>query len=305
MNKEEYKNEIKRLYVDEKKTMKEIGQLLGKTEKTISYHLKQMGISSRPNKKIDQKQFEQLWKDGKSDKEIADFFKVKESSIRTFRTKGENAGKFNRKQWFSQEEHHLSELQKQFIYGSMLGDLNIRIPKEGKNAIITIVHSTKQKELFMKKVEILGEFMGSYKESSYLDKRTGNTYYTLRGSSKTHPELNNIYYLFYPNNKKIITQKLLNLINNPIALAFWFMDDGTNRGNFATNCFDESEVNLLIDWMKNKWNIICTKQKNKENFVIHISAKSRLDFEKLIFPYMVPSMYYKLIYLSEIQAQSV
>ena len=76
------------------------------------------------------------------------------------------------------------------------------------------------------------------------------------------------------------------------------MDDGTKRGTIATNCFSEKEVDLLIEWMKEKWNIICTKQKNLKNFVLHISAKSRLDFEKLIFPYVVPSMYYKLEHIT-------
>lgn len=303
MKKEElqkYKEEIKHLYVDEKKTMKEIGQILGKSERTISTHLKNMGISSRSSKKINQEDFERLWKEGKNDSEIAEFFGVKELTIKSFRTKGENAGKFNQKQWFSQEEHKLNNLQIQFILGSMLGDLNIQFPKNGKNARIMIVHSTKQKELFMKKVELLGEFMGSYKESSYFDKRTNKEYFTMRGQSKAHEEITKLYNLFYPNGTKIITKELLNKIDHPIALAYWFMDDGTERGTFATNCFTEQEVDLLINWMKEKWDIECTKQKNKSNFAIHISATSRLKFETLIFPYVVSSMYYKLKYLSEL-----
>jgi hypothetical protein len=57
--------------------------------------------------------------------------------------------------------------------------------------------------------------------------------------------------------------------------------------------------------MDKKWKIKCTKQKNLKNFVIHISSESRLDFEELIFPYIVPSMYYKLKFLDILQAQSV
>lgn len=30
------------------------------------------------------------------------------------------------KQWFAQEEHELSDIQKQFLYGSLLGDLCLR-----------------------------------------------------------------------------------------------------------------------------------------------------------------------------------
>lgn len=293
----EYKEKIKHLYVDEGKTMKEIGQILGKSERTISYHLKNMGIQSRPMKKINQEDFEKLWKDGKSDAEIAKFFGVKETTIRSYRTKGDNAGKFVQKQWFSQEEHKLSELQIQFILGSMLGDLSMSISNRSKNARINLVHSTKQKELFMKKVELLGDFMGSYKESSYFDKRTNKEYYTLRGQSKVHEEITKLYNLFYFNGLKIITEELLNKITHPIALAYWFMDDGTAYGYFATHGFSEKEVEMLIKWMGEKWNIKCTKQKNSTHFIIHICASSRLNFEKLIFPYIIPSMYYKLKYL--------
>ena len=294
---ENYKKEIKRPYLEGYSTT-EIGSLLGKSGRTISYHLNKMGIKIRKSKKIDQQMFEKLWEEGKTDSEIADFFKVKETTVKTFRTKGENSGKFKITRHFSQEEHHLSEIQKQFIYGSLLGDLNIQFSKNCKNARLMLVHCEAQQDLFDKKREILGEFMGSYR--LYIpkpDPRTGKIYKSWRGQSKAHKEFNTIYKKFYPNGK-VLTKENLELINHPIALAFWFMDDGTKRGTIATNCFSEKEVDLLIDWMKNKWNILCTKQKNLKNFVLHISAKSRLNFEKLIFPYVVPSIYYKLEYIT-------
>ena len=83
------------------------------------------------------------------------------------------------------------------------------------------------------------------------------------------------------------------------------MDDGTFNGQIATNCFSESEHDLIINWMNNVWHISCTKQKNKNQFTLYISQKSRLDFERLIFPYMIPSMYYKLKFLDVLKAESV
>ena len=89
-----------------------------------------------------------------------------------------------------------------------------------KNAKLCLVHSIKQEELFMKKVEILGKFMGSYKLYSQYDSRTNKTYQTWRGDSKAHKLFNEIYNLLYPNKIKTITQEYLEKINNPIALAF-------------------------------------------------------------------------------------
>ena len=198
------------------------------------------------------------------------------------------------KQWFAQEEHELSDIQKQFLYGSLLGDLCLR--KQAKNAKLCLVQSSIQKELFMSKVNILCEFMGKYKEVKSFDKRTCKVYSQYRGDSKAHPEFTKIYNILYKNGTKIITEEYLNLITHPIALAYWFMDDGTKRGTIATNCFTEQEVDLLISWLSSKWNIKATKQKNSKQFVIHISAKSRKLFEDLIVSYIIPEMRYKLIY---------
>lgn len=295
---------MKTLYL-KGKTCKEIGEIVNLTEKTVGYHLKNLGIEKRPQKKINQEDFERLWNEGKSDLEIAEFFGVKEITIKSYRTRGENAGKFTRTNYFSEKDLQLSNEQEQFILGSLLGDLSIDLTGQMKNAKLCLVHSIKQEELFMKKVKILGEFMGSYKLYSQYDNRTNKIYQTWRGNSKSHKLFNDIYNLLYPNKIKTITQKYLDKINHPIALAYWFMDDGTESGHIATNCFSLQEVELLINWLKTKWNIISTKQKSKANYVLYISQKSRLDFERLIFPYIVPSMYYKLKFLNILKAESV
>ena len=295
---------MKTLYL-EGKTCKEIGEIVNLNEKTVSYHLRNLGIKKRSQKKINQEDFEKLWNEGKSDIEIAEFFGVKEITIKSYRTRGKNAGKFTRNDYFSEKDLELSNEQEQFILGSLLGDLSIDLTEQMKNAKLCLVHSVKQEELFMKKVEILGEFMGNYKLYSQYDNRTDKIYQTWRGNRKAHKLFNEVYNLLYPNKIKTITQEYLDKINHPIALAYWFMDDGSECGTIATNCFSLEEVELLINWLKTKWNIISTKQKNKENYVLHISQKSRLDFERLIFPYIVPSMYYKLKFLDILKAESV
>ena len=295
------KEKIKEFYLNGK-TCKEIGEELNLSERTVNYHLHKMNITIRPVKKISQEKFEELWNQNKTDKEIADYFGVEEITIRTFRTRGKNAGKFKRTNHFSEQERVLTDLQEQFIYGSLLGDLNIGKPnKIHPNCRLYLVHSQKQEELFMKKVEILGEFMASYKLTNLTpDKRTGKTYPSYRGNSKSHPIFNQIRNLLYINDVKTITQTFLDKIHSPIALAYWFMDDGSNDGVLATNAFTLSELDLLQNWLKEKWAIKTTLQKNKSNFVIYIRQESRKHFEELIFPYMIPSMYYKLKFLNDL-----
>lgn len=286
----------------EGKTCEEIGKLTGHKTDTVSKYLKSnYGII--PGKKVDIDQLTELVKLGKTTKECAEYFGVNPSAISFWKKKISN-DILKIVPNFSQEEHQLSHLQEQMILGSLLGDMNIGKPrKHHPTCRLALVHSTKQKELFMKKVEILGEFMGDYREYSYLDNRTNNIYSTIRGNSKSHKVFNAIYNLLYINNIKTITKEYLDKINHPIALAYWFMDDGTNSGQIATHCFSLQEVELLSTWLKNKFDINTTIQKNLRQYILYITAYSRVSFDILIAPYVIPSMKYKLKF-SEI-AESV
>ena len=73
------------------------------------------------------------------------------------------------------------------------------------------------------------------------------------------------------------------------------MDDGSNNGVIATNSFNEYENDLLVSFLKEKFNINSHKRINKLNqYIIQIEASSRHDFENLISPYFVETMKYKL-----------
>ena len=290
--------EVEKLYKMylEGKTCEEIGKLTGHKTDTVSKYLKS-NYNIIPRKKADIDKLTELVKSGKTTKECAEYFGVNPSAISFWKKKVSN-DVLNIVPAFSQEDHQLSHIQKQMILGSLLGDMNIGKPRKQHPACrLALVHSIKQKELFMKKVEILGEFMGEYREYSYLDNRTNNTYYSIRGNSKSHKVFNDIYNKLYINNTKTITQEYLDMIDHPIALAYWFMDDGCNQGILATNGFTETEVDLLQTWLKEKWNIITDKQKNKNYFILKITKESRLEFDRLIFPYVIPSMQYKLRYI--------
>lgn len=180
-----------------------------------------------------------------------------------------------------------------------MGDLNLSKPTENRhmNSRLAIVQCEKQKALFMKKVEILGDFMGNYKLiTPKPDPRTGKIYTSYRGNSKAHKVFTDLYNELYINGKKTITKEFLDKITSPIALAYWFMDDGTFCGTLSTDGFLETEVDLLINWLCDYWNIISYKEKSLNHFKIKISEKSRQYFDNLIKPYIIQEMKYKLKY---------
>ena len=256
-----------------------------------------MEVERRSTKKIDDEKFKDMWDNGATDDEFMKEFGITRATIRGYRSRNN----YHVIQWFSQTEQKLSKIQEQMILGSLLGDMSIKYDSKGKNASLCLVHCIAQEELFMKKVEILGDFMGSYRLSNKNpDPRTGKIYLGYRGNSKAHPIFKKIYDLLYPNNKKTITKEYLDKINHPIALAYWCMDDGTYNGTIATNSFLEYEVDLLVDFLYKKFDIQAHKRINTKNqFVIFIESKSRERFDSLIAPYFVESMKYKLKHIPQ------
>lgn len=274
-------------------TCEQIGKLTGHKRDTVSKYLK-TNYNIEPSKKVDIEKLRELVKLGKTTKECAEYFNVNPSAI-SFWKKKINDCDLHIQVPFSNNSFELSELQEQMILGSLLGDLNVsKSRKQHPNCRLNLVHSAKQKELFLSKVNLLGDIMGSYREYSYLDNRTNNVYTTIRGSSKAHPIFTELRKLLYPNEIKTITAQYLDKIHHPIALAYWFMDDGSNRGVLSTNGFTLPEVNLLANWLLEKWNIETTVQKNANCHTIYIKAISRKRFDDIIRPYIITSMKYKL-----------
>jgi hypothetical protein len=79
------------------------------------------------------------------------------------------------------------------------------------------------------------------------------------------------------------------------------MDDGAKVSSgmkLVTNNFDLTEVIILCNILKNKYNIVATPNsagdKNKEQYVIYIHKKSMVNLSNIVSPYIHPSMKYKL-----------
>ena len=105
-----------------------------------------------------------------------------------------------------------------------------------------------------------------------------------------------LYNLFYTHSKiKIVPKNIADLLT-PLALAIWIMGDGTWKPGvrIATNCFTKEEVELLALALETKFNLKCTLHKNNNKYQLYIKQESLPLLKKLVWPYMVPSMFYKL-----------
>ncbi|GAI89835.1 unnamed protein product, partial [marine sediment metagenome] len=113
----------------------------------------------------------------------------------------------------------------------------------------------------------------------------------------------NLYELFYPRGKKIITREILNRIGD-LGLAVWYMDDGhlsipmraiTPHIGLSTQGFTLEENKLIVDWFEKKYDFhfrISQRERNSRNQIsLKLHREKEIDtFLKVTKPYMVPCM---------------
>jgi hypothetical protein len=192
------------------------------------------------------------------------------------------------------DKNHIKEI----LFGSILGDGKLEIPPKGINARFGFTQAEYQKDYFIFVLNLLSSISsGKYRKYSYTDKRTGKIYNSLNFWSKTSPILTELYHLFYFNKVKKVPNDLSLL--TPLALAHWFMQDGskgTSGGLYiSTESFTLIDIERLTIYLKNIYNLSCSIHKNQGKYRIYILVKSVKNMKDIILPYMHKSMYYKLV----------
>ena len=182
---------------------------------------------------------------------------------------------------------------KEIIFGSLLGDAQIELPPRGLNARFGFTQSLDKKEYFLSVLNSLGEICsGKYRERSYLDHRTGNTYSNLNFWSKSLPFLNEFNLSIYKKKVKIVPLDLSLL--TPLALAHWVSQKGLLCGSslyLCTEGFSRADVKRLSQYLIDRYDIKCTVHKRAGNYHIYILAKSLENFENIISPYKLKLAY--------------
>ncbi len=264
---------------------------------------------------ITKEQFEEEYKSGKSLDEIAEAYHIQRDHITQLREhygiKRRGPKYIHRKK----TEKPLSTRQKRIIYGGLMGDAGQMSP-----ASIKMKHSTKQKEYLMWKYNELKEHVSpvSLQEDKQYDKRYKKYYYYIRFYTNANSWIEEIVGKFYPIHRKIVTDEILDNIDE-LALAIWFMDDGTTdwyerarshikfskRNPTCKLCTDDfafEEIQLICDWFNEIWEIECypSLRGRKKNGELSYRVKFNVEETKKLFtiirPYIIPSMLYKVEY---------
>jgi ubiquinol-cytochrome c reductase cytochrome b subunit len=115
----------------------------------------------------------------------------------------------------------------------------------------------------------------------------------------TYTSFNWIHDLWYKNNVKIVPLNIGQYLT-PLALAVWIMDDGSkvSKGlKLSCNAFTYSECVLLVKVLNDNFGLKSTVQSAgaDNQYHIYIWKESIPLLRKIISPYIIPSMKYKII----------
>lgn len=204
----------------------------------------------------------------------------------------------------------LTDKVKQILVGTLLGDSTISKYRRDcesvkiLNSRVSTTHSIKQKEYVKYLQELINQenlkcnYTEDLKEHhSKINNRTIVTFGQCSLSTTRNIVFNSWRDLWYPNNIKIVPRELVDTYLSPLAIAIWFMDDGSKNNcsyYLHTEGFSIEDVNFLRGLLNSKYNINTCLHSMRGKPTIYISAKSRNVFTTLILPYVCNSMKYKL-----------
>lgn len=194
----------------------------------------------------------------------------------------------------------LTQDLKDILAGLLLGDLCSQKRTEAGNPIFRFEQGIKNKEYIFHLYELFKSYCPSAPKitSRLPDKRTGEIYTRVCFYTYALPCLNSLHNLFYPEGKKVVPSNIEDLLT-PKGLAYLIQDDGgfhKHSGSVVinTNSFQESDVDLLISILTNKFELGCRKDNSGNGFRIYVRKSSVLKLREIVTPHFHSSMLYKL-----------
>lgn len=275
---------------NERNTDVEIAKILNCSESKINAFRSKLNLPVVDRKHFTDEEFIKVYNDDYTDREISKILNTSEGYIISRRNKLQLPP--NKK---VVEITPLSSGEFQVILGTVLGDSYLGKPHLNGNVFGSCAHCLEQEELIFTKYNYLKNISKEpYLQKMHDDRFKIPDYNRWFWYIYTNPALTEIYPLFYNNKIKYINKELLLKIE-PLGLAIWFMDDGSNGTygyKLCTNGFSLEDLKIIKEVFLEKFQIEINFHKDNS---IYIPAKYKNKFKNLISPFIIPSMLYKII----------
>jgi len=192
----------------------------------------------------------------------------------------------------------VTKRQDAIIIGALLGDGCLE--KNGKWPRLRLEHGAGQQSYLVWKYEELKAIITGSIMKVHAYHKVGKCYYdSYRAYTHSDQSLEIYRTLFYRNGKKTIPASIAALINDPLSLAVWFMDDGYKRNDcnalrINSDSFNEKEQRILQSMIKRNFGIATTLHKKGRYWNIYIPQKESKKFVELVKPFIIPELAYKI-----------
>jgi recombination protein RecA len=203
------------------------------------------------------------------------------------------------------EPHLLSDQQFQVVLGSLMGDGNLSSNRRDRNGVrFRLGHGAKQSEYLRWKTALMGNIRHAVRENA-------------KGASFVDftplPELAELQRaVYFGDGKKLFSEEYLKALT-PLALAIWYMDDGSfalrskglqerttggsGRIEICVEAMTEGTRARLRDYLCDTYGLDVRLRHagSAGKAVLVFSTSATAKFQELVAPYMAPSMEYKLL----------
>lgn len=210
------------------------------------------------------------------------------------------------------------------LVGMAFGDGYVNTSPKFKNGLpvnrseLRVLHSVAQKDYCEHKCGVVNKLLNRHCSVTEVKNGPGGKYKAAQ-FSVSHPYFKQIKKWLYPNGVKTYTEQNLSMLT-PEGIAYWYMDDGSARRNISvkgiissvstnisTMC-SKDEVNRIIDYFSSEHGIAFKRRYDKRKrddiaWYIECNTTESRKFGRLIEPYVIPSMLYKLSHLADLDSQ--
>src|SRR5215470_3064558 len=203
------------------------------------------------------------------------------------------------------ETRRLSSQQLQLILGSLMGDGCLSPNRRGRSGTrFRMGHGAKQAAYLGWKVEMLGNIPCS---------RSTNAKGAVFADVHPLPELAELHEaVYFGDGRKHLSWEYLKALT-PLALAVWYMDDGcftprskgvqertrggTGRIEICVEAMSPGSRQRLVDYLRDSrgLDVRLTARGARRQSFLRFSTASTEKFQRLVAPYIHPSMEYKLL----------
>jgi recombination protein RecA len=203
------------------------------------------------------------------------------------------------------EPHRLSDQQFQVVLGSLMGDGNLSPNRRDRNGVrFRLGHGAKRSGYLEWKTSLMGNIGHSVRENSKGARFVDFT---------PLPELAELQRAVYlGDGKKFLSEEYLKALT-PLALAIWYMDDGSftvrskglqdrtaggsGRIEICVEAMSEGSRVRLRDYLRDTHGLDVRLRVagTAGKAVLVFSTAATAKFQQMVAPYMAPSMEYKLL----------